>query len=90
MENVDDKIKVYQAINNMRLKVAVTISILVAFFIVLIFVCTAKTWEDRAVFGVLDGILGGTMYPLTKHFFPALKDTIAAEKKTPKPKKITN
>jgi hypothetical protein len=82
MDNADDKIRVLQAINNMRLKTLVTISILVAFFVILAFVCFAKTWEDRAVFGALDGILGGTMYPLTNHFFPAYKEARASERRT--------
>lgn len=87
MELSDDNIKVYQIIINMRLKILVTICILVGFFVVLIFVCCAKTWQDRSVFGVLDAILGYTMYPLTKHFFPALKESKASENRTNKAKK---
>ena len=65
-----DQVNVAQAITNILLKVIVALCILVAFFIVLYNVCSAVGWENKAVFGALDGILGYTMYPLTKHFFP--------------------
>jgi hypothetical protein len=79
MENANDKIKVYQAVNNMRLKIAVTIVILLAFITVLVFLCTATSSTDKIIFAAFDTLLAGTMYPLTKHFFPALKETIKEE-----------
>ena len=87
MPNIDDQIRVYHAIYNMRLKALVTICILIGFFIILFFVCCAKTLADRAVFAALDSILAGTMYPMTKHFFPAIKEAMAAEKRETKGKK---
>jgi hypothetical protein len=75
MENAEDKIKVWTAVTNIGLKILIAICILIGFFISLVFMCKADSWQDRAVFGALDGVLAYTMYPLTKHFFPALKES---------------
>jgi uncharacterized membrane protein len=77
--------EVLKILNDMRLKKWVTISILIAFFIVLIvlilmIVGIFKTdWQTKAVVGALDAILGGTMYPLVNHFFPSQRNAAAAE-----------
>ncbi|MGB8194941.1 MAG: hypothetical protein WCF67_23600 [Chitinophagaceae bacterium] len=84
MAITEDQLKVYEVLTNLALKVVVTICILIAFFIILRFVISAKTWEDRAVFAALDGILGGTMFVLVRHFFPAIKMATNAEKRTKK------
>ncbi len=80
MDNTDDKIKIYTAFTNIILKVVVAISILVAFFIILSKLIGDQPWQDKTIYGIVDSILGYTMYPLTKHFFPALSETIKAEK----------
>jgi len=71
-------------LGNMRLKTAVTYSLLVSFFIILIFLllmmtgCIPSKWESQAILASLETVLGYTMYPLVRHFFPSLK---AAEDK---------
>jgi hypothetical protein len=69
--------KVAVILENMRLKKIVTISLLVAFFIILVFLLLMmagvipSAWESQAILGAVESILGYTMYPLVKHFFPS-------------------
>ena len=86
----EDQIEVYKAVMNMRLKSLVTICILIGFFVILVFVCIAGNWQDRTVFAALDGILGYTMVPLVKHFFPAVVEAQNAEKRSRKQSKSNN
>jgi len=79
--------EVLEILNNMRLKMWVTKSILVAFFIVLLFLflmiagVIESDWQSKLILGALDGILGYTMYPLVNHFFPSLKRAKDIEEK---------
>ena len=70
----EDQAKVLMILINISLKVVVAICILVGFFIVLYQICTATETTDKLIFSALDSVLGFTMYPLTKHFFPAIKE----------------
>jgi hypothetical protein len=70
----EDQVKVYEAMVNIRLKIASAIVILAVFIGVFVLLACCKTLEMKIVYGALDGILAGTMYPLTRHFFPAFKE----------------
>jgi|GEM_PF-5024211 len=74
-------------LENMLLKKRITYVILVAFcivlvvFVLLISGVIKSTWQQQAITATLDGILGYTMYPLVKHFFPALDKAKKIENK---------
>jgi uncharacterized membrane protein len=78
-------------LDNMRMKILVTKSILVGFFIVLVFLLLMiagvikSDWQSKTILGALDAILGYTMYPLVTHFFPALKQAKEAEARETNP-----
>ena len=79
-----EQIQVYTAIKNMQLKETVMWVIITGFFIVLLALIAQifyfqTDWETKAITGCLDAILGGTMYPLVNHFFPAAAKAKASE-----------
>jgi hypothetical protein len=79
--------KIHSLLTNLRMKVIVTKCVLVAFFIILaffmcLFLFIKSSWQDKAIVGVLEGILSYTMYPLVTHYLPAKKEAEIAEKRT--------
>ena len=81
-----EQIQIYSTIKNMQLKEIVMWVIIAGFSVVLIALIIqiffVKTdWPSKAITATLDGVLGGTMYPLVNHFFPASKKAEEIEKK---------
>lgn len=80
-ENITkDQADVIVILENMRMKVLVTKCVLIAFFIImafmiLLFTCIKTSWVEKTVVGVIEAILGGTMYPLVSHYLPSLANT---------------
>lgn len=77
--------EVFVILENMRMKVIVTWCVIVAFFVILIFLfllftLIKSTWQDKAVVAALDAILGGTMYPLVAHYLPSKNKATELEK----------
>jgi len=80
---------VFVILENMRMKVLVTRCVLVAFFVILVFLfllftVIKSTWQEKAILGVIEAILGGTMYPLVNHYLPSLANSKAAAVRTRK------
>jgi hypothetical protein len=77
----DGQLRTYEALNNMRLKEIVMWCMLTAFFAILAFIFFgAKDTTFRITLATLDAIIGGTIYPIVSHYFPALKAAKHAEK----------
>jgi hypothetical protein len=82
-----EQVEIYTAIKNMQYKKFVMWVIIVGFFAILatfileIIGIIKSDWTSKAITGALNGILGGTMYPLVNHFFPALSRAKTTEKK---------
>ncbi len=73
-----DQAKVWDILLNMAIKLLVAISVIVAFFVILYHILKAKESEAAWRLTILDSILGGTMFVVVSHYFPAFK---AAAKK---------
>jgi hypothetical protein len=71
MEIDDDKLKVYEVLSNIAMKIIAFLAILTAFFIILCSILKnlANPYVSLPL-TALDAILSGTMYQLVKHFFP--------------------
>jgi hypothetical protein len=73
MPITEDQTRVYELLTNIGIKLITGISCNVAFWYILITVINAKTPLQAWTLTVLDAILGGTMFMLVSHYFPALK-----------------
>lgn len=85
----EDQAEVHAILTNIRMKILVTRCVLVAFFAILVFlflliVCIKSTWQDKTIIGVIEAVLSYTMYPLVKHYLPAVATAKAAEKRVKK------
>jgi len=68
-----EKMEVYEIAFAMVMKLILILAGLVAFFIVLYFIITEKDNTSKMVYGVLDLLLGGTIYLVYRHYFPDKK-----------------
>lgn len=68
-----DKVKVYELLGNVIMKLLLVIATIVAFFIVLFYLINAKEGTEIAKYGVIDGVLGGVVVGVWRHYFPSKK-----------------
>ena len=77
----NDKILVWEAMANIGIKLLLAVSSIVAFFIILYHIITAKAPLQAWSLTALNSMLTYTNYRIINHYFPAIK---AATKAAPK------
>lgn len=80
MPITEDQTRVYELLTNIGIKLITGLSCNVAFWYILVTIINAKTPLQAWTLTILDAILGGTMFILVSHYFPAFK---ALKKKSP-------
>ncbi len=71
MTITDEKIKIYKLLADIIIKFVLSISILVAFFIILFNVLKPSNPAiTKLTLGFIDLILAGTLYKVYTHYFP--------------------
>ena len=68
-----EQAKAWDTLVNMLIKIIVAISVIVAFFIILYYVINPKSEGSAWRLTILEAILGGTMFVVVGHYFPAFK-----------------
>jgi uncharacterized membrane protein YqjE len=73
-ENIEishEKLKVYQIIFSMFIQLILVITGIVAFFIILVQIIKVNNNWTKVIYTACDSMLGGTLYVVYKHYFPA-------------------
>ena len=63
--------KVYEASFNMDIKFILIIVGIVAFFMILVKILNTGSTKMLIVYGELEGLLGGTLFVVYRHYFPS-------------------
>lgn len=75
-----EKIKVYDELSKILIKITLVVGSLVSFFIILFFALKAETLVEKTILAFLAVCNSGTLYAIIRHYFPK---TIILKKATP-------
>lgn len=64
-----DKVKIYDLLTNIFLRIILTICSIVAFFIVLYYLISAQSTFEAVKFGLIEIFLGSTVFLVWRYYF---------------------
>lgn len=71
-ELTKETVQVYRILFNMGMQLLLTIVGIIAFFLTLFKLFDAQTVFDSTKYGLIEFLLGGTLFVCYKHFFPTV------------------